>query len=93
MIDSELLTQLTCVFIVFNDSSLQNLDLLRRPILCPRLDQAHPLYNPQPTLDSTKDCVFAIQPRRWCQGDEELATVGIGSAVRHTQDARARMLQ
>jgi hypothetical protein len=37
--------------------------------------------------------MLPIQPRRRRQCDEELTTIRIRSAVRHAQDARARMLQ
>ena len=37
--------------------------------------------------------MLAVQPRRRCQRDEELAAVGVRPGIGHRQDARARVLE
>lgn len=86
-------TPLTTFLALLNNPSSYNLDLIHRPILRPRLNEPHPLHNPQPTLDPPENRVLPIQPRRWRQRDEELTSIRILPAVRHTQYPRSRMLQ
>lgn len=37
--------------------------------------------------------MLPVQPRCRSQGDEKLAAIGVGSAIRHAQDPCARMFQ
>lgn len=48
------------LIILLQYPSLQDLDLLLRPIFLVRLDQTHALDDAQTTLDTAKDCVLAI---------------------------------
>lgn len=78
---------------LLHDSGPDNLDFVHRFVLCVCLDQPHSLNHPHPTLDPAEDRVFSVKPRCWRQGDEELATIGIRTAIRHAQNARAGMFQ
>jgi hypothetical protein len=69
------------------------LDVFQRPVTRPRLNEPHPLHRPQPSLDSPKDGVLPIQPRRRRQCSEELRAIGIRPRVRHAEDPRARVFQ
>ena len=84
---------LNTVLTLFNNSSFDNLHLIHRPILRPRLHKPHPLHNPQPTLHPPKNSMLPIEPRRRRQCDEELTPVRVLPAVRHAQDPSPCMLQ
>lgn len=77
----------------FNYSCFQYPDLIDRSILCPGLHKPHSLHDSEPSLNSAKDCMLPVQPGSRGQGNEELASIRIGTTVRHTQDARPRMFQ
>lgn len=76
-----------------DDLRSNDLDLLQRPIVAVRLDEAHPLDKVHATLDSAKNRVFPVQPGSRRQSDEELAAVGVFAAVGHAQDSRASVLE
>ena len=78
---------------LFDDSSLQYLHLIHRPILGPRLYHAHPLHNPQSALYSPEYGMLPIQPRGRCCCYEELATVAVRPTARHTYYTGSGMLQ
>jgi hypothetical protein len=98
-----------CSIFLLHDVRLDDGNLVYRPILSTSLDEAHALYNLQSALDPAKDGVFAVQPGRWCEGDEELqssavleqqsrslsylAAVCVRSTVRHAQNASSSVLQ
>ena len=84
---------LNTLFILFNNPSSYNLDLIDWSIFRPRFHQPHPLHNPQPTLHPPKNCMLSIQPGRWGQSNEELTPVRVLPTVRHAQDPRPGMLQ
>lgn len=78
---------------VFNNPCFQYLDLIHRPVLRPRLHKPHSLHDPQSTLDSSKDCMFPIQPRRRCKRDKKLASIRIRTTICHTQNASPSVFQ
>lgn len=80
---------ITSQLVSLDDPRLENLDLVNRPVLGPRLDEPHPLDNGEPALDAAKDGVLAVEPRRRRQRDEELAAVRVGAGVGHAEDAGA----
>lgn len=58
---------------VLANSRAHNLDFFHRPIIrLVRLDQTHPLHDPQPTLHASENGVLPVQPRTRRQRDEEL---------------------
>jgi hypothetical protein len=75
------------------DPRLDDLDLLKRPILRPSLDQPHPLHYLHSTLHPPENGMFPIQPWRRCQRDKELTPIGIRTTVRHTQNTSSSMLE
>ena len=77
----------------FDDSSSKDLDLFDWSIGLTGLHQTHALNDPQPGRHSTEDGMLAIEPRRRCQRDKPLTTVGVGPAVGHAEHARPGMLQ
>ena len=81
------------VFTIFKQPCFQDLDLLSRSILSSSLDQAHSLYNPQPTPDPTEYCMLPVQPRGWRKRNKELASICIRATVRHAQYPSTSMLE
>jgi hypothetical protein len=67
----------------FDDARFQDLDFFNWTILCIGLDKAHPLHHLHSRFDSSKNCVFAIEPGSRCESDEELAPIRVLSAIRH----------
>ena len=43
--------------------------------------------------DAAENRVFAVKPGRGSQGDEELAAIGVGTCIRHGQNAGAGVLE
>ena len=74
-------------------SSPKNLQLIHWLVLSAGLNQSHALDDSHATLDSAKDRVFPVQPRRRREGDEELTAIGVRSAVRHAENPSARVLE
>ena len=81
------------IFPLFHNPSSDNLHLINRPVFRPRFNKPHLLHDPQSTLDPPKNRMFAIQPGRRRQRNEELTPVGILPTVRHTQNTRPRVLE
>jgi len=78
---------------LFHHTRPNDLHFINGPVLAASLDQPHPLDNAHAAFDSTEDRVLPIQPRRWCQSDEELAAIRIRSAIRHAQNASTGVLE
>lgn len=78
---------------VLQNPSPQDLYLLDRPVLSIRLNEAQPAHDAHTALDAPKDGMFAVEPRRGREGDEELAAVRVGPGVGHGQDAGAGVLE
>lgn len=70
-----------------------NPDLLNRPILPPRLNQAQSLHNSHPALHPSKNSMFPIQPWRRRQRNEKLASIRIRTTIRHTEHAGAGVFE
>lgn len=78
---------------LLNDPRLQYLNLIHWSVVCTSLDQAHPLHDPQSTLDPSKYCMLAIKKWNRRKGNEPLTPVGIRPAVCHAQDTSTSMFQ
>lgn len=57
------------LLVLFKNPSSADFDLLQRPVFCSCLHKTHPLHDSQPALHSPKDCMLAIKPWCWRQGD------------------------
>lgn len=68
-------------------------DGMLRPVLTVGCYHAHPLDDAHATVDPTKDSVFAIEPRRRFECDEELAFIRVRARVGHAQYARPRVFE
>jgi hypothetical protein len=79
--------------LIIHDICTQKLDLLHGTVLLVCLHQPQLLDNLHSALDSSENCVLAIQPWRRCQGDEELAAIGVRSCVCHAENAGTAVLQ
>lgn len=77
----------------FHNPRPNDLDLIHRLVFSIRLDKSHSLNHPHTALHPTKDRMLPVQPRSRRKGDEELAAIRVGSAVRHTQNSSSGMLQ
>jgi hypothetical protein len=53
----------------------------------------HALHDTHSTINTTKDGMLAVQPRRRFDNDKELRPVGIGTGIRHGDDAGARVFE
>ena len=84
---------LVSIVVLLNNASLDNLHLIQWPVFTVGLDQTHALHNLHAALDSSEYSVFPIKPRCRRQGDEELATICVWTAVRHAENACASMFE
>ena len=78
---------------VLSDGDIHDLDILLRflPLEYPRvLNLVHYIHA---LIDSSKDCVLPIKPRRLFRGDEELGAIRVWSRVGHAQHIRLVVLQ
>jgi hypothetical protein len=61
-------------------------DLRERPVPWPRLRLLHEVEHVEAVNDLGEDGVVSVEVRLLGVGDEELAAVGVGPAVRHRHD-------
>src|SRR5258705_12594116 len=75
------------------DSDLLNDDVFHRAIAIARLDAANPAHDIHPVHHFPEDGVAAVEGGRRRQRDEELAAIGVRTAVGHREDARLVLAQ
>ena len=78
---------------MLQDACVSDDDVVTRPVVLSRFDLAHRANHLHALLHTPEYRVLAVQPRCGCERDEELRRVRVAPAIRHAQNARARVLE
>lgn len=81
------------LFILIDYSGAYYPNLFDGPVISIRLDHAHSLEDTHAGRDTSKNSVFPVKPWSRCECDEELAAIGIGARISHTEHTGADVLE